>query len=208
MDKSLDAIKNFVKKAIMKPIARGLNSVSGGRITPSQVTIFGLLAHLPIAYLIARGKFDIAAVLLVIFGLFDALDGELARLQKNDSSFGMFLDSVTDRMKEIFLYAGICYFLASDAHAYYAVWAVLALGGSMLTSYMNAWGEAVLKKHGNSGDSVNQAFRSGLLRFEVRMFLLVVALLTGRLDVFVVFVAVFAWLTALQRLGKIARKLR
>src|SRR5205085_12126990 len=95
MNKVLDAVRDMVR-AVMRTVARGLNRLTGGKLSPNAVTIVGLLAHLPIAYFIATGRLTLAAVLLVIFGLFDTLDGELARLQKRASNIGMFLDSATD----------------------------------------------------------------------------------------------------------------
>lgn len=202
----LDAIRNGVRR-VMRVVARGLNTISGGKLTPNMVTITGLLAHLPIAYLIGYGKLELAAILVVVFGLFDTLDGELARLQNRTSSVGMFLDSVTDRMKEIFLYGGIVYFLVAENMGMYVVWATLALGGSVLTSYVNAWGEVALAHSKIVHDKVNKAFRGGILRFEIRMFLLIIALFANRLPLFVVFIAIFAWVTAMQRILVITQKL-
>ncbi len=59
----------------MRHVARALNYLSGGKLTPNQVTISGLLAHVPIVWLIATGHGVIAGVMLIIFGLFDTLDG-------------------------------------------------------------------------------------------------------------------------------------
>lgn len=205
MDTVLDAIKNFVRKG-MRQVARLLNTVTFGRLHPNIVTFAGLAMHGVIAYLIAQQRLLIAAILLIIFGLFDALDGELARLQKRASPTGGLLDSVTDRMKEVLLYGGITYALVQAGASWYSVWAVLAIGGSLITSYINACGDALLAR---SKDHVhNTSFRGGLLRFEVRMFLLVVALATDSLQIFVLVIAVLAWLTALQRLVRVTRKLR
>jgi phosphatidylglycerophosphate synthase len=207
----LDLCKKSVK-GVVRPIAGGLNTASSGRLNPNTVTFIGLGMHIPIAWLIAGGTWGLAAVLLVIFGLFDTLDGELARLQKRESSVGMLLDSVTDRMKEIILYIGIMYALFNgvidppwDA-ATTAALVVAACGGSVLVSYVNAWGEAVLAAKGHK-HTINQTFRSGLLRFEVRMALIVLGLATSWLAYIVAFIAVAAWLTAFERLQNITAKL-
>ncbi len=202
MDTLLDAIKNTVR-SVMRVIAKGLNKATGGKLSPNTVTILGAVAHIPIAYLITLEQLYLAAALLVFFGLFDTLDGELARLQNRASKVGMLLDSTTDRMKEVVLYSGIAYNLVATNKPMYAVWAIVALGASMLTSYINAMGDVVAGEK----DAINKQFRGGLLRFEVRMFMLVVALLSNRLWVFVVAVAILASLTALQRLARITKKL-
>ena len=192
----------------MRVIARFLNWVSGGKLSPDAVTIVGLLAHLPIAYLIADGQLVLGAILLVVFGLFDTLDGQLAQLQKRTSKVGMFLDSVTDRMKEVFLYVGIAFFFVDSGSAYYAVWAGLALGGSVITTYINAWGDVVMIASGAPNHKVNKTFRGGFLPFEIRMFLMIVALLFDKLEIFVVAMGILVWITVLQRSFNVIGKLK
>src|ERR1035438_8643972 len=127
---SLDPIRNFVRK-IIRQFAKFLNKLSMGKLTPNMVTITGLLAHLPIGWLIATKHNDWAVVLLIVFGLFDTLDGELARLQKRETTQGMLLDAVTDRFKEVILYTAVGYNLVSTGKPYLAVWAILACGASL-----------------------------------------------------------------------------
>lgn len=197
----------------MHSIAVFLNKTSGGKLTPNAITFTSLAAHLPIAYFVATGQFVIAALLLIFFGLFDALDGALARVQDRVSSVGMLLDSVTDRMKEIVLYSGVAFYLVDFAASTgrsvgaYGVLLAFALGGSVLVSYMNAWGEVVVSGHQKAGHKVNQSLRTGLLGLEVRMFIVVVGLLTGWLTEAVLVIAVFAWITAFERLSNILHRL-
>jgi len=208
----LDACKNAVKR-VMRSIARMLNKLTGGKLSPNVVTLVGLVMHIPIALLIAYGHPIWGAVLLVVFGLFDTLDGELARLQGTESPVGMFLDSSTDRMKEIILYIGAAYFLVAQAGttsfstAQTAAVVVAACGGSVLVSYVNAWGEAVLSANPHKKHAINQTFRSGLMRFEVRMFLLAVGLLSGWLLYIIGIIAVLVWFTAFERLQNVIRRL-
>src|SRR5690606_13105417 len=110
----LDQIRDAVRAPINQ-LAILLNKLSGGKLSPNAVTLFGLAMHVVIAYYIAQQRFVLAAILLLIFGLFDTLDGSLARLQKKDSSTGMLLDAVTDRMKEVLLYSGAAWYLAGTS---------------------------------------------------------------------------------------------
>jgi phosphatidylglycerophosphate synthase len=206
VDTFLDAVKALVRR-FMRVIARGLNRASGGRISPNAITLFGLLMHVPVAWLISQGYFGYAALGLVVFGLLDALDGQVAQLQNRAGAGGMFLDSITDRMKEIILYIGIGYILVDMGQAWFAVIAIAACGGSVLTTYVNAWGEVAMASLKLKDHVPNQAFRGGLMRFEVRMFFLVIALLGSWLEQVVVIIAVLAWLTALTRAITISRKL-
>lgn len=206
LGKGLDGIRDAVRE-VMRSLAKLLNRLSNGRLTPDTITIIGLLAHIPIAYLIGKQQFALAAVFLVIFGLFDSLDGELARLQKRASSSGMLLDASTDRMKEVILYSGVAYSLIANSQAYWAVWAVAACGGSLLVSYVKAKGETAVTGQRLTANEINRLFQDGLLRFEVRMAVLVVGLLANQLALAIVVIAILSWYTAWWRLLSIRKKL-
>lgn len=206
MDSVIDPVRKLVR-LFMTRVAKDLDKLSGGRISPNMITIVGLLAHIPIAWLIATNQYVLAAILLIIFGLFDTLDGSLARLQKRDSLTGMLLDASTDRFKEVMLYAGAAYSFISLGQPYAAVWAVIACGASLSVSYVKAKGETAVAKSKLTASEVNRLFQDGLLRFEVRMFVLVIGLLSGRLILAVMVIAVMSTITALERLIKISRKL-
>lgn len=202
----LDSCRGLTRQ-IMKQVARALNKISSGKLRPNAVTIAGLLAHVIIAWMIAARHPIWAAGLLVIFGLFDTLDGELARLQNRASKQGMLLDSISDRAKEIMLYVGIAYFFVQLDKPYTAVWAVAACGVSLLISYTNAWGEAVTGGQNSTNHKVNKSFRKGLMGFEIRMFLLVVGLVTALLPEMLLIITVLGTFTAIGRLRSINKKL-
>lgn len=206
MNSLIEPIRNFVR-SIMRSIAKGLNRLTGGRISPSTVTVIGLLAHIPIAWLIAMNSYRWAALLLVVFGLFDTLDGELARLQKRASAAGMLLDASTDRMKEVLLYSGAAYNFVELGRPHMAAWAVAACGASLCVSYIKAKGETAVAKSKLTPNEVNRLFQDGLIRFEIRMFLLVVGLLSGRLILTVIAIAILSSFTAFGRLISISRKI-
>lgn len=206
----MDSIIDFAGRSVRKPmrgIAGLLNKLSRGKISPSAITYISLIAHLPIAYLIATGSFIPAAILLVIFGLFDTLDGELARLQKTDSPRGMVLDASTDRMKESLLYIGVAYFFVQNNLEIFAVWTVAVCAGALLVSYVKAKAETAVKDKSLSANQVNRLFKGGLMRFEVRMFVLVIGLVFSILSGAIVILAITTWLTAFWRLIKVLPEL-
>lgn len=203
----IDAIRRVIR-GWMHRIARFLNRVSNGKLTPNTVTIVGLLAHVPIAILIATGFYYWAAGLLLVFGLFDALDGELARLQKKAGNAGMLLDATTDRMKEVLLYSGAAYALIAGDHPQLAVWAVAACGASLTVSYVKAKGETAVSGGKLTPNEINRLFQDGLLRFEVRMTILIFGLLANQLGPAVILIAVMSTATAFERLIKITKKLQ
>lgn len=207
LSKLLDTCRELVR-GVMRNVAKILNALSSGRISPNMITLTGLAAHVVIAWLIATRHPIWAAGLLVIFGLFDTLDGELARLQNRATKAGMLLDSISDRVKEILLYVGIAYFFVQLDHPYKAVWAVAACGVSLLVSYVNAWGEAVRTTHGDTTHKINKSFRIGIMSFEIRMSLLVIGLITALLPEMLVIITVLGAVTALGRVLGINRSLR
>jgi phosphatidylglycerophosphate synthase len=207
----LDAVRNAVR-GFMNGFAKILNTISGGKLSPNAITLFGLFMHLPIAYLIILDHWWWAAGLLVVFGLFDALDGALARLQKRASNAGMLLDATTDRMKEVILYTALAFHATnrlynSDGNQYYVAAIVAACGGSLLVSYVKAKGETAVAGGELTANEVNRLFQDGFMRFEIRMFLLIVGLVTSWTAAAVVLIAIGSWLTAFSRLIKISRKL-
>lgn len=202
----LDAARQQVRR-FMGIVAQVLNRVTNGKLRPNAITITALLAHLPVAWLIATQNYLWGAVLLVIFGLMDALDGQLARLQNRVSNGGMLLDATTDRMKEVLLYSGAAYALVSMGRPYMAVWAVAACGASLLVSYVKAKGETAIAGGNMPASEVNRLFQDGIMRFEVRMAALVTGLLFGQLGTAVIFIAIGSWLTAFGRLISISRRL-
>jgi len=203
----IDRIKQMIRR-IMRALARILNILSGGHITPNAVTMFGLALHAPIAWLIATQHNYWAALFLVVFGLFDTLDGELARLQKRTSAAGALLDSITDRFKEVMLYTGAAWaIIAGTGRPYLAVWAIAACGCSLLTSYVNAAGDVAFSKLPTHSHETNKAFRGGLFPFEIRMFILLVGLLANRVPLAVIVIALGAAFTALARLFRVLNRL-
>lgn len=204
----INSIKLFVR-SIMRTIAKLINRLSNGRITPDFITWFGFLAHIPIAYLIAYDKYFIAALLLIVFGLFDTLDGELARLQKKSSAKGMLLDASTDRMKEVILYSGIAYSLLNSVDSNLTFVAVIACGASLCVSYIKAKGESAVATNNRKIDhaTLNRMFSEGLATFEIRMFLIVLGLILNQLVIVVILIAVLSSYTAFYRLLKISKNL-
>lgn len=205
----ISRIKKAVR-SVMHRLAVTLNRLSGGKITPNLITLVGFGMHVPIALLIASRHNVWAAALLFVFGLFDTLDGELARLQKRDSIAGMLLDASTDRLKEMLIYSGAAYALALSNHPATAAWAAAACGASISVSYVKAKGEAAVANSGRelTHAELNHLFDGGILSFEIRMFILVVGLFANQLVVAVAIIAVFASYTALQRLTRITKQLQ
>ena len=206
LDQFIDVIRNAIK-ALMSALAIALNKATGGKLSADVITLIGLFSHIPIAWLIAVQKNYLAAGLLVFFGLFDSVDGALARAQKKSSSRGMLLDASTDRIKEVILYIGASSALVASGYAGWAGWAVAACGASLVVSYVKAKGETAISDKKLSPSDINRIFADGIMRYEIRIFVLIVGLLTNTLRYALVFIAVTSALTAIGRFHKISQKL-
>lgn len=121
--------------------------------TPNIVTVIGFLLNIGVAVVFILGaentrRDDLSHVgwaggLILFAGLFDMLDGQLARLGKMSSSFGALLDSVLDRYSELFMFLGICYYLIADHYFMSSLIAFIGLIGSMMVSYTRARAEGL-----------------------------------------------------------------
>src|SRR5438093_10447175 len=80
----------------------------------------------------------VGGVLLLISGFFDIVDGSVARVTKQTSKKGAFLDSSFDKICEVVIFAGIAFGGLADPF-----WCLVALGISILVSYTRARAESL-----------------------------------------------------------------
>lgn len=207
--KSLDAARKSVRSAIAG-LARSLDKASKGKITPDTVTWVGVAAHLPIALMIGQGDLAWAGILMIFFGLFDVLDGELARYQKTASPRGMIIDASTDRIKEVLVYSGAAYYLSQTADYSWSFLPLLACGSILTVSYIKAKGEVAyaIKTKTNDHHKVNRLYNEGLVPFEIRTLVFILGLLTGQVLLASAIVAVLGTISIFERISFIGERSR
>ncbi|MEE9553455.1 MAG: CDP-alcohol phosphatidyltransferase family protein [candidate division Zixibacteria bacterium] len=110
------------------------------KIHPHAVTIFGFILSVLTAILFWKGFWFFGGVALILSGACDALDGRLARRTNRVSEFGAFLDSTMDRYSEVVVFMGLAAFFHS---AFMGAVIILAMSGSLLTSYVRARAEGM-----------------------------------------------------------------
>ncbi|PYF77248.1 DUF4833 domain-containing protein [Pedobacter nutrimenti] len=135
---------------VINPFVKGLIRMG---LTPNAVTTIGLILNIGVAVIFIFGaersnRGDLSFVgwggALVLFaGLFDMLDGQVARLGNMSSTFGALYDSVLDRYSELIMFLGICYYLVSHHYFLSSLFAFIALMGSMMVSYTRARAEGL-----------------------------------------------------------------
>lgn len=181
------------------PLAKGIP------VSPNTLTIIGLVVSVVAALIFARGYLVLGGVFILISGLFDVLDGAVARASNRMTAFGAVLDSVCDRYSDAIIFVGIIYGLLSGTIVPYLLflipdwlWCALALIGSYLVSYTRARSEAAGAK----------SMDTGFAERPERMILLVLGAFTGHLVPAIALIVVLTHITSLQRLMQAERSLR
>jgi CDP-diacylglycerol---glycerol-3-phosphate 3-phosphatidyltransferase len=178
-------------RQLIRPLARVLSSI---RVRPDALTIAGWVLSVCAATLFALGYTKTAGAVVLFAGLFDALDGAVARESNLMSSFGAFLDSTLDRLSESAIFVGIVFFYASSSMPYEALLAGVAMTFSLMTSYTRARAEGL-----------GFECEVGLLERAGRVVILSLFSLTGFLIAGVGLVAIGALVTTAQRIFHVRR---
>lgn len=153
MNMEAKVLRNKLQLGIYKvldPFVRVLIKIG---LTPNIVTFIGFILNLGVAVVFVMGaektnRGDLsyvgwAGALILFAGLFDMLDGQVARVGKMKSSFGALFDSVLDRYSELFMFLGICYYLISHHYLMSSLFAFIGMIGSMMVSYTRARAEGL-----------------------------------------------------------------
>ena len=119
-------------------IVRGL---ALSRIHPNVLTFLGLLINVGAAWLLAVGQFRWAGAVIIGAGLFDMVDGRVARETNRVTRFGGFFDSVLDRYSDLGLLVGLLVWYGSINRPSYVVLTAVAMMGSVMVSYTRARAE-------------------------------------------------------------------
>lgn len=146
-----DYLQQLIYK-IINPIVNGMIKVG---ITPNFITTTGLVLNILAACLfIYAGMYSDAShgelsmvgwtgALILFAGLFDMMDGRVARVGNMATTFGALYDSVLDRYSELFTLFGISYYLSLQGYFLGAIITFMALIGSLMVSYVRARAEGL-----------------------------------------------------------------
>lgn len=106
---------------------------------PIHLTIIGLFLSIIPSIFYALNFYILAGMFLILFSLFDTLDGELARRKNEVTKFGGVLDSTFDRISEGFIFCGIIYSFKENIFAIIIIF--ISFLFSFMISYVRARGE-------------------------------------------------------------------
>jgi CDP-diacylglycerol--glycerol-3-phosphate 3-phosphatidyltransferase len=129
---------------LLDPVAAAL--IRAG-ITPNRITTLSIFVLLASGVTFGMGALHWGAGLLLLSGVFDILDGKVARTAGMSTRFGAFYDSNMDRFGEAVLFTGIgVYFMNTTGQRWPVLGLILCfstLSGSFLVSYARARAEGL-----------------------------------------------------------------
>jgi len=172
-------------KWVLDPLGGFLNRLG---LTPNMVTGLGLVGNTIGAVYLAHGELLTGGIWIALMTPVDALDGTMARLRGEASDFGAFVDSVSDRYSELIIYGGLLYHFLNLGEPLGGLLTFAAAAGSVLVSYVKARAEGL-----------GYEARVGLLTRAERYIVLAPSLVFNQLYIGLGIIAVFANITALQR---------
>jgi CDP-diacylglycerol--glycerol-3-phosphate 3-phosphatidyltransferase len=179
-------MSNYVTQPIVNLLART-------PLTPNAVTWLGFCITVGAAALVVTGHLFAAGVVVLVAGLFDMLDGALARVTNRVTRFGGILDSTLDRLSEAALLLGLLAVFAREQQVAESILVGFTLLGSLMVSYIRARVEGL-----------GIECKAGLFTRPERVIVLALGLLLSRFDgALVIALAVitfFSWFTVVERM--------
>jgi CDP-diacylglycerol--glycerol-3-phosphate 3-phosphatidyltransferase len=172
-----------------KIIEKIVGALALSKIHPNVLTFFGLVINVWAAFLFAEGHFRNAGYVLIGAGLFDMVDGRVARETNQVTRFGGFFDSVLDRYSDLGVLMGLLVYYASIDRFFYIVLTALAMTGSVMVSYSRARAENAIPK-----------CKVGFLERPERVVLLILGALANRMAPVLWVTAVLSNLTVVHRM--------
>ena len=159
------------------------------KIHPNVLTFIGLLINVWAAFLFARGEFQAAGLVVIGAGLFDMVDGRVARSTNQVTRFGGFFDSVLDRYSDLALLMGLLVYYASINRFFYIVLTAIVMTGSVMVSYTRSRAENTIPQ-----------CKVGFLERPERVVLIILGALADRMAPALWVMAVLSNITVIHRM--------
>ena len=166
-----------------------VSALALSRVHPNVLTFIGLLINIWAAFLFSYGKFVPAGLVVIGAGLFDMVDGRVARETNRVTRFGGFFDSVLDRYSDLALLMGLLIYYASINRYFYVVLTAIVMTGTVLISYTRARAENTIPK-----------CKVGFLERPERVVLIIIGALANRMAPVLWVIAVLSNITVISRI--------
>jgi len=185
-----------VGKGCGKVLHSIVHALSLTRISPNVLTFIGLVINAIAAFLFgyASGEnqqrmFLYAGLVVIGAGIFDMVDGRVARATGQVTTFGAFFDSVIDRFSDVALFFGLLVYYARANRFFYLVLVALVMTGSVMVSYTRARAESLIPK-----------CKVGFMERPERIVLVIIGALFNRMAPVLWVLAVLSHITVIHRI--------
>ena len=192
--KTLTDQMRLLFRGVLEPIAAFFNRKG---ILPNTMTLIGLAGHTVGAFFLFEGEMMIGGLILLAMAPIDALDGTMARLRGEPSSFGAFVDSVTDRYSELVIFFALIIFYAQQGEWLNCIVVYMAAAGSIMVSYVRS-----------KAESLGYEAKVGILTRMERYIVLIPSFVLNVPMIGLWIVAVMANITAIQRIIHVRQQAR
>ncbi|HEY7569979.1 MAG TPA: CDP-alcohol phosphatidyltransferase family protein [Nitrososphaeraceae archaeon] len=174
-------------------------------LSPNQLSILGFISSIAAGIMYSLSSrttsnnpymfVQLAGIILLIAGFFDVLDGAVARLTHKASKRGAYLDSILDKVAEIFILISI--YLGGLSSA---IWCLIALSLALLVSYARARAESL--NIPLIGIGIGE-------RAERLLILALIGMIpfAGAMQIAVIIVSIVSGVTIIQRISTVIRRL-
>ncbi len=186
-----ELLKERTNKALEGPVRR----LARKGVSPNVLTVTGLALNAGVGLVLALGWEFLGGFLVIFAGLFDMLDGSLARLGGRTTRFGALLDSVVDRFSEAAILVGLLWFYLSSQKMAEVLLLFAVLLGSLMVSYVRARAEGL-----------GIDCEVGLVARPERVLLLALGLIFSQMVAVLAILAVLTHVTVIQRVWHVWRK--
>lgn len=159
------------------------------RVTPNILTFTGVLISFWAAFEFGYGAFFQGGLVIILAGLFDMLDGGVARLSRTETRFGAFYDSVIDRYSDVIILQGLMVYYARKQMLGYVVLVGVVFMGAVLTSYARARAESLIP-----------SCKVGFMERPERIVLLIIGALSNRMEAVLWVLAILGNWTVFDRI--------
>jgi CDP-diacylglycerol--glycerol-3-phosphate 3-phosphatidyltransferase len=163
--------------------------VSALKINPNFLTLIGFVITLYASICLARGEFTRAGIAIIFSGIFDMLDGRVARITQSVTKFGAFFDSVLDRYSDMAIFVGLMIHYSKNQRMLYLVLSGIVMMGAVMTSYTRARAESLIP-----------LCKVGFMERPERLVLLIIGTLSDKMAPVLWVMAIFSNLTVIHRI--------
>jgi len=182
-------ISNLIGRAGKFILGLLVKFLSSLRINPNILTFTGVVISFWGAWNFGFGMMRRGALIIILAGLFDMLDGEVARVRGAETRFGAFYDSVIDRYSDIILLQGLAVWYARQQMLGYVVLVGIVLMGAVMTSYTRARAESLIP-----------SCKVGFMERPERIVLLIIGGLANRMEAVLWVLAILGNWTVINRI--------